>query len=171
MTMLRYDPADCYWQIWDPANPRNDDGQRFSSARFMWVNTSDAAYTAWLASGRLPSRVTSQAELIEVMQAQVQPLLVSQGVQTSLGKFAIDGDARDRLQRVALYCVANNRFPAGLGSLSIPRIDGGGLAAFATPAQFLAFATALEDYAVGFEQAVATLGALPAQPVNIVLPS
>lgn len=59
----QYTPANWYWVVAGSAT------QVYSSASGGYVPVSDATYAAWLATGRNPTRIASEAELGEVLAA------------------------------------------------------------------------------------------------------
>lgn len=59
--MSAYNPRQHYWHV------GGDEASVYSSALGDFVQTDDPTYLAWVASGRLPSRITSTDELGEVL--------------------------------------------------------------------------------------------------------
>lgn len=60
--MNDYDPLDWYWIVGD------DLSRVWSSARGRYYALSNELYRDWLGDGRLPTRITSEAELADVLQ-------------------------------------------------------------------------------------------------------
>ncbi len=58
---IPFNPFDWYWVVADSAT------QVFSSALGDFVPVADANYQAWLASGRVPTRIDTEASLGQVL--------------------------------------------------------------------------------------------------------
>ena len=59
-----YTPGNWYWIV------AGDESRVYSSARARYVPPDDPIYTAWLQSGRLPTRIASERDLVDVLLAQ-----------------------------------------------------------------------------------------------------
>lgn len=68
--MRRYDPSDWYWQV-------TADPQVWSSKRFMYVNTSDAAYLSFIAEGGIVTAIDSTDSLADIMEVAAIPAIVT----------------------------------------------------------------------------------------------
>lgn len=62
--MGMYTPSNWYWTVGDHAA-----SGVFSSARGVYVQTSDATYQAWIAAGNLASSIPTEAELVANLAA------------------------------------------------------------------------------------------------------
>ena len=63
MDLPTYNPRDHYWIVADSST------QVYSSRRAAYVSTDDATYQAWLESGRLPTRIDTETNLMDVLAA------------------------------------------------------------------------------------------------------
>jgi len=66
-----YTPADHYWIV------NGDETRVYSSARAQYVSVDDQTYVAWLAGdgGRVPTRIVSEEELLDVLREQAPEVL------------------------------------------------------------------------------------------------
>lgn len=88
--------------------------------------------------------------------AHVQSLLLSgvhltcTGTPSLNGVYAIDPIAQAKVMAIALYIKINDKFPANQSTLAYPDVSGT-THTFPSTDKFLAFATALADYAAGVD--------------------
>ena len=93
--------------------------------------------------------------------APVAVQINSSGTPAINAAYSIDPQTTAKVMALVLYIQANGRFPAGYSALPFPDASGA-LHTFTSPAQFVAFATALADYTTAV-----TLGGSPPTPVTI----
>lgn len=65
--MLRYDPSRWYWIV------AGDESRAWSSAAAAFVASDDPGFAAWRDAGGMPTRITSVAELADVLEVQHPP--------------------------------------------------------------------------------------------------
>jgi hypothetical protein len=168
---MAYNPSNWYWCV------AGNTTQVWSSAQLAYVPITDATYTAWLAAGNLATNIGSPAELIQVMQQQVVPLLQASGIaiiSTSTpslsGTYAIDPASLANLTALSTGIAAGKPLPGG--GTSFNYADLAGVQHAFTAAAFLNLAAAIETYVYDFDQALAALIAgqsatMPAPPLTI----
>lgn len=145
-----YNPANWYWAVGGSAT------QVWSSARAQYVPVSDADYQAWIANVYpAPTPIPNATELYNVLMDQWTPSAQSPGVQVKStatpalsGTYAIDVAATANLSALSTGIAAGKPIPGGgttfiyLDLASAPHAFGA--------ADFLNFATAIENYLYNF---------------------
>jgi hypothetical protein len=161
----------------------NRPGVVFGSAAGSWVAPTDATYQAWLAAGRLPSRVLTDGELADVLFKAGLPVVTvaavgltslgnvpaedvlalklavglavtSAGAPAISGTYAADAQSQSRLQGLLLGFSLRGTFPGGGASFPYP--DVAGATHVMTQPQMQAVGAAIEDYVAALTAAAAT---------------
>jgi len=151
-----YNVRDWYWIV------GGDTSRVWSSASVAYVPANDAGYAAWLEEGNVATRIASEEELAEVFANQYPAgwpptpqerigALIGAGVEVhSTGTpainalYAIDESAQQNISGVAAGIASRNRLPGGGATFNYGDFNGVNHAF--TSAQFLNFASAIEDY-------------------------
>jgi hypothetical protein len=153
--------------------------QVWSSAQSAYVSITDASHTEWLAAtGNRATNIGSAAELVQVMQQQVVPLLQASGVAiistntpSLSGTYAIDPASLANLTALSTGIAAGKPLPGG--GTNFNYADIAGAQHVFTAAAFLNLAAAIETYVYDFDQALAALIAgqsatMPVAPLTIL---
>jgi hypothetical protein len=147
-------PTSWYWIVGGNA------AEIWSSASLGYVPATDATYAAWLAAGNQPTAIGSAAELYQVMQQDVAPVLQAAGVQVTStstpalnGAYPIDPAAQSIMSAIAAGVAAGKGLPSGTSTFAYP--NSAGAEVTFTADQFTNFAAACEAYLYAFNQALA----------------
>ena len=164
-----YRPDDWYWIVGGSAT------EVWSSKRVAYVAVGDATYQAWLATDNAPTRISSVAELLEVMQDQWAPQILAQGCALTStgtpalnGTYALDKDSQSNISAIADGIANGKGLPGGGSTFNYPDVMGAQHAFDA--AHFVAAAAAFETFIYDFDQALETLvsGGTATMPVASV---
>ena len=168
---MPYSPSNWYWCVAGNAS------QVWCSARLMYVPTSDATYTSWLAAGNSPSHIGSAPELIEVMQDQVLPIAQVQGVavqSTSTpamnATYSYDADSGNKIAAIVAAISAGGQLPGGGSTFEWPDASGSFHALSAANVTALGIAILNYRYELNQYLVLAISGqaaTLPATPLTI----
>lgn len=149
-----YNPLDWYWRVGDAPPTRV-----WSSASLTFVETTDPTYLAWLARGGVATVIPSKADLLLVMQQQIQPtimqrgaFLVSKKTKALNGRFAFEDNMRNFLHATRMAIMAGRPLPGGGNNFN--HLDADGNHHIFTAEQFLEFAEACEHYIYNWTQAL-----------------
>jgi hypothetical protein len=168
---MSYMPSNWYWIV------AGDCNRVWSSGHLQYILASDATYEAWIEAGNRATRIDSVSGLSEVMQRQAIPMLQSRGVEVVSnhapsinGPYAIDSLSQTRITALSAGIATGKPLPGGGDTFNYADFTGANRAFSA--ADFLDFASAIEDYVYAFDQAVIALvfglpATLPLQPVVI----
>lgn len=149
---MPYNPQDWYWIV------AGSTTEVWSSKRVQYVAVNDATYTAWLAAGGVPTKISSALELIGVLQIQWQPVYLaatgvaiqSTGTPALNGNYAIDVSAKADIDGIYAGIKGGDGLPGGGATFEYFDKDGGSHAFDA--ASFSNFAKAVRDYFYNFAQ-------------------
>ena len=161
-----YNPLDWYWFV------AGDTSQVYASARAQYVPTSDSSYTAWVAAGGMTTSILNAQELFDVLVAQWVPstlnagiTLTSTGTPSLNGAYPLDPQSQQYITSISTGVAAGKGLPGGGGTFMF---NGHSFSS----ANFLAFATAAEDYAYNLVQNLGQIvltgsGSLPSSNITI----
>ena len=175
MGPLSYTPSNWYWSVAGSAT------QVWHSGRCAYVPLSDSVYVAWMAAGGVPTRITSEAELADVLAAQYPPgwpptlahqagallaggLTVTSASTPALnGTYACDASAISHITAEMLAVVANGTFADGATEVAWADMNGVPHA-FPTIASWKPFALAVGQFVAAATKAA--IGASTVLPPN-----
>ena len=166
-----YNVANWYWAV------AGSTTQVWSSQRMEYVATTDATYSAWLAQGNAPTRISSAASLAAVMSSQFAPVVLAVGVQVTStatpalnGTYALDQVSQNQITAIAAGIAAGKGLPGAGTTFNWP--DASGTPHAFSSANWTDFASAVETYIYNFTESLLTIvsggsATMPAQPVTI----
>jgi hypothetical protein len=163
-----YHAPDWYWIV-------SGFSQIWSSASLTYVERSNSTYTTWCATHHA-TKIANPEDLLQVMQAQVQPSLMAMGIvvkappKALAGTYAITESAHAAMIALATSIAAGRPLPGGGPTFNYSDMAGG-QHAFTAP-QFLGLANACDSYLYGWTQALISNlngkgGSYPARIVTI----